>query len=452
MYDLIIIGAGPGGYPAAVEAAKAGLKVAVIEKADLGGVCLNYGCIPTKALLKAAEILEKLKHAKEWGIEANYTVDIKQMVKQSREGVKKLTNGIAFLFKSSKVELINGNASIKKTEDGKITILCNGKELIAKNLIVASGATARNLPGAPDSKSIWSIKDAMLQETIPTKLAIIGAGAIGVEFASFYNTLGTKISIFEMAPSILPGTDAEIAQTMHKHMEKSGIEIKINTKIDKIEEKNGKISVQYAGKIEEFDALLPAIGVIPNTKDFPSLDVETSYFKTNQLHQTFSAGKLNKNIFAIGDCASGPWLAHKATAEGLRAVNTILNKKVGKLGAIPMCIYTNPQIASIGETETTLKQKNIAAANITVLKYSFMGNGKAVATGEANGFVKIICDKLTGEILGAHMIGPEVTELIHSIALGMQIEALPEDFINTVFPHPTLSETVFEAFLSNSHS
>lgn len=451
MYDLIIIGAGPGGYPAAVFAAKSGLKVCVIEKENIGGVCLNYGCIPTKSLLKASEYITNIKHADDWGIIASYKIDIKKMVAQSRATVEKLTSGINYLFKTNKIDLIKATGSIKKIEDNLITVqLDHGiKEISGKNLIIATGSTARSLPNAPKSKLIWGAKEAMLPEKIPGKIGIIGAGAIGVEFAHFYSTIGSDVTIFETAPNILPGMDQELAITMAKILEKNGIKINTNCKIDKIEEKNEKIKIEYSNKIEEFDNIIVAIGVVPNT--FSQFTLEKNYFKTNNLHQIYINEKNVQNVYAIGDCTSGPWLAHKATYEGIRAVRNILGQKLEATQPVALCIYTTPQIASIGATCEQLKEKyqNEYTKKVKILRSTFMANGKAIAIKEPDGFIKILCDNDTGEILGAHMIGPEVTELIHSIALGMKLEALPEDFTQTIFPHPTLSETIYEAFLES---
>lgn len=458
MYDLVVIGAGPGGYPAAVFAAQSGLKVCVIEKADLGGVCLNWGCIPTKALLKASEHLTHMKHAQEWGINAEVkSVDIKKMVQQSRETVNKLTTGIGYLFKTNKIDVIKATATIKSHTDSEVVLLCDGKEVKANNIIIATGARARLLPeqivSTPKSKHIWGVHEAMTPETIPKTLAIIGAGAIGIEFAAFYAALGVQVAVFEMAANILAGIDSEIAKLMQKELEKLGVQFNLGATINKIEEKSGKVVLEHAGKKDEFDNVIVAIGVIPNVEDFAQLETEKGYFKTNEKHQSFIKGKMQSNIFAIGDCCAPPWLAHKATAEGIRAVKTILKQHVGKFSAVPLCIYTNPQIASIGYTEDQLKTQYGAdfSKKVKVARSSFMANGKAVAIKEPVGMVKILCSRDTGELLGAHIIGHDATELIHSLALGMQLEALPQDFADTIFPHPTLSEAVWEAFLEALH-
>ncbi len=451
IYDLVVIGAGPGGYPAAVAAAQAGLKVAIVEKEHLGGVCLNWGCIPTKSLLKASEHVAHIKDAANWGINVELKgIEIEKMVAQSRATVQKLSNGIASLFKNNKIELITATAKISKVGGQEITLLCNNKELKTKNLIIATGSKARTLPEAPESEHIWGIREAMTPSALPKNIAIIGAGAIGIEFAGFYSALGTNVTVFEMAPAILAGIDSEIAKTMQKQMEKDGVKFNLSRSISKIEEKDGKITIQTTQE-QSFDKVIVAIGVTPNTADFNQLDLEKNYFKTNEKHQVSISGKTVTNIFAIGDCTKGPWLAHKATAEGLRAIKIILGKQVGALGAIPLCIYTSPQIASIGMTEDQLKEKHGAnySSNVKVQRSSFMANGKANAIQDSLGMIKILICAKTEEILGVHMIGPEVTEMIHSIALGMQLEALPEDFANTVFPHPTLSEIICETMFES---
>lgn len=451
MYDLIVIGAGPGGYYAAVFAAQNKMKTALMEAKDLGGVCLNWGCIPTKSLLKAAEHLHSIKEAASWGINVSgYEIDLAKMIEQSRQTVSKLTSGIDYLVKSHKVDLVKTYAKITKVEKDFIEITgADNKKYQAKKVIIATGSRQRNLPGIEFSSRILSVKDAMTPKTLPKKLAIIGAGAIGIEFANFYNALGTQVTIFEIAPRILGTVDLELAQTLQRKLEKDGIKFQLNTKTDSIKELENCVEIKHSGVVEEFDAMLVCIGVIPNSEDFtnayPNLASEKGYIKTDSNHETSI-----KNIFAIGDCCSPPWLAHKATHEGIRAIEFMNGKKLLPMPQIPMCIYTNPQVASIGKTEDELKAeyKENFAKEVKIGKASFQANGKAIAIKEALGFVKVLISAKTGELLGMHIIGPEATEMIHSAALGMQLEALEEDWIATVFPHPTLSETIHEAFMN----
>jgi len=440
-YDLTIIGGGPGGYVAAIEAAKQGLSVALIEKSDLGGTCLNWGCIPTKSLLKAGEVVKKIKNADSWGIKASIDeIDIKKMVSQSRDTVKKLTNGISYLVKKNKIDLIKGKAENLKTKNNEISLQVNGKEVVSKNCIIATGARQRTIPTLPFSNLIWKTEKAMMPETIPKKLAIIGAGAIGVEFGCFYSNIGSKVSIFEMSKEIVPSLDKEISKVLRSEMEKDGIKFFLDTQ-SKIKEENGKVIVEFNGKTEEFDALIMAIGVIPNVENLNSeIKLENGYVQTNDFHMT----NLN-NVYAIGDCASPPWLAHKASHEGIRVIKKIKKEALQKLGPIPSCIYTSPQIASIGLSEEECKK---LGKDIKIGRFGLEANGKALAMQDSKGLMKVIFDAKTSEMLGFHAVGPEVTEMIHSISLGMQMEALEEDWFNVIFPHPTISEAMQEAILS----
>jgi len=451
MYDLIVIGAGPGGYYAAVFAAQNGMKTAIFEPKELGGVCLNWGCIPTKSLLKAAENIQLIKEAANWGINVHgYEIDLKKIISQSRETVKKLNSGIEFLLKSHKVDWLKSYAKITNVEKDFIEISdSDGKKYQTKKVIIASGSRQRTMPNLEFSQQIWGVKEALTPEKLPKKLAIIGAGVIGIEFANFYNSLGTEITIFEIADKILGTIDSEMSQILQRKFEKDGIKFRLNTKTDSIKKISDSVQIQYSGTTETFDAVLICIGVIPNielfSNEFPNLATEKGYIKTDENHETSV-----KNIFAIGDCASPPWLAHKATFEGIRAVEFMKGKKLAKMAAIPMCIYTNPQIASIGKTEEELREvyKNDFDKEVKIGKSNFAANGKALAIKESTGFVKILLSSKTGELFGLHIIGPEATEIIHSAALGMQLESLPEDWISTIFPHPTLSETIHEAFMN----
>lgn len=442
MYDLIVIGAGPGGYEAAIYAAKNGLKTLLIEKEKLGGVCLNFGCIPTKALLTSSEVFKKIKNANEYGIHVgNCSIDINVMVEQSKKTIKKLEGGISFLLKKHNVETIFGYAKISKISSDFFEISCGEKIFQTKKVIIATGASFKEFPNTKFSSRIWSAKEAVEPSFIPKKIAIIGAGAIGVEFANFYSNIGANVKVFEMNNKILQGIDEEIGKNLQEYFKE--IDFKLEHAIESINEFNNYVRIKYQDKAkrrfeEDFDVVIVAIGINPNTFDFKEIiETENNFIKTDDNHETSK-----KNLFAIGDCAQAPWLAHKATHEGIRVVRYILGEKIGKISKIPMCIYTTPQIAAIGKTEEELRaeygenfEKEIEK------KYSFFSaNGKAVASNEKTGFMKIFFLKKTQEILGVHMIGSNVTELIHTFALAMNLEALPADFNNTIFPHPTLSE------------
>lgn len=439
MKDLAIIGAGPGGYVAAIAAAKKGLSVALIEKEHLGGVCLNWGCIPTKSLLKASEHVANLKHANNWGINIkSYDIDIKAMVEQSRKTVLKLTKGVEGLLKKAGVEIIKAKGKIEEYKNGEISVSCDGKQLKCKNLIIATGARQRSLPNIAFSSRIWSAKEAMTPSFLPKKICIVGAGAIGMEFASFYSALGSEVIVVEMGPEILPFVDPEIGQLLRKNFSKKGVTFLNNTKLESICEKKDGVELNLQGETAKFDAVIVAIGVIPNVDDFKdNLNLENGYIKTTEVHETNLKG-----IFAIGDCASGPWLAHKAMAEGVRVVKHICGEKNAKLPLIPSCVYTNPQIATIG-----LKEEECEGKDIKIGRFNLAGNGKALAMQENEGLIKVIFCNQTGKMLGLHMIGPEVTELIHSASLGITLEAVEEDWFNAIFPHPTISEGLQEAIL-----
>ncbi len=449
MYDLVVIGAGPGGYYAADFAAKNGLKTAIFEAQNIGGVCLNYGCIPTKALLKASEYASYIKSAHEWGVNvSSFDIDINKMITHSRDVVKTLTGGIEYLFKKSKVDVLKTYAKISKINKDSFEIKGeDGKIVSAKRVILATGASQRALPNNPFSKRIWDVKTSMMPQFVPKKLAIIGAGAIGMEFANFYSNLGIQVTVLEMMPKILGNTDSEISQFVQKSFA-SSINFNLGIQIDDIKESDENVSISFSingeKKIDKFDAVIVAIGVVPNIKDFPEVSLEKNYFKTNEVHETNIP-----NLFAIGDCASPPWLAHKATHEGIRVIRHIKGETLRALPNVPMCIYTHPQVASIGKTEDELRVEYGANFDekVKVTRSHFNANGKALAIKEGQGLIKILVDRKTTELFGVHMVGPDVTELIHSCALGMQVEATALDWVETIFPHPTLSETMHEAFM-----
>ena len=458
-FDLCVIGAGPGGYVAAIRAAQLGLKVAVIEANHLGGICLNWGCIPTKALLRCSEINHLLHNLDQYGFSAKEVkFDFKKIIARSREVSKKLSGGISHLLKKNKVEVIDGfgklisKNKIKVTKDNKD--VC---EVEAANIIIATGAGAKILPGMePDSKFIWSYREAMLPDAMPKSLLVVGSGAIGVEFASFYHNMGVQVTLIEMAENILPVEDEEISKLARKSFEKQGIKIHTSAALKAIKKNKDHIvaEVQIKGKKEEIKAekVVIAVGITPNTKDIglekTRVKLDRSHIVTNGYMETDEKG-----IYAIGDVVSAPWLAHKASHEGVIAAEKIA-ESLGKYNAkdthpikkenIPGCTYCRPQIASVGLTEKQAKEQGY---KIKVGRFPYMANGKAIAMGETEGLVKTIFDEETGELLGAHLIGAEVTEMIQGYIIGKQAELTEIDFMHTIFPHPTMSEMMHESVL-----
>lgn len=452
-FDVVVIGAGPGGYVAAIRASQLGFKTAIIEKEHMGGICLNWGCIPTKALLKASEVMHTIEKASEFGIKVGKpTFDFKKVIERSRGVASKLSKGIDYLMQKNKVEVIKGTAKI--TGKNKISVDSSGKsqEIQAKNIIIATGARARVLSGLePDNKHIWTYKEAMTPDTMPKKLLVIGSGAIGIEFASFYNMMGADVTVLEIAPRILMAEDSEVAAAAHKSFEKQGMKIVTGSKANKAEVKSGKVNVSIEDKDgkaskETFDRVIVAAGVVPNVENIGleelKIDKDKSGFiKTNEFLQTNVS-----NIYAIGDVTEAPWLAHKASHEGVIAVEHITKKQPHpmKKENIPGCTYCYPQIASVGLTEDKAKE---LGKKIKVGRFPFSANGKAIALGETEGFVKTIFDEKTGELLGAHMIGAEVTEMIQGFVVAKSLETTEEDLMHTIFPHPTLSEMMHESVL-----
>ncbi len=459
-YDVIVIGAGPGGYVAAIRAAQLGLKTAVVEKNHLGGICLNWGCIPTKALLRSAEIFHYLENANDYGLSAKeVTFDPAAVVKRSRGVASQLANGVGFLLKKNKVDVIWGEATI--TAPGKLTVKASenapkgalgGGDYQAKNIIVATGARPRPLPGMePDKKLIWTYFEAMVPEKMPKSLLVVGSGAIGIEFASFYHTMGAEVTVVEILPQILPVEDEEIAAHARKRFEKQGIKILTDAKVTAV--KKGKDSITATvetkdGKKQEItaDRMISAAGVVGNIEN---LGLEKLGVKTEKGCVVIDGlGKTNvPGIYAIGDVAGPPMLAHKAEHEGVICVEGIAGKHPHTMDKlkIPGCTYCNPQIASVGLTEKKAKE---AGYDINVGRFPFIGNGKAIALGEPEGMVKTIFDKKTGQLLGAHMVGAEVTELIQGFVIAMNLETTEEELINSVFPHPTLSEMMHESVMA----
>jgi dihydrolipoamide dehydrogenase len=454
-FDVAVIGAGPGGYVAAIRAAQLGLKTAVIEREHLGGICLNWGCIPTKALLRTAEVLHLFQHADDFGLKANgIGFDLAKVVSRSRKVADRLSSGVAYLLKKHKVAVIDGTARLK----GKGVIAVTGKDgkpladVEAKHVIIATGARARALPGLePDGKLIWTYKEAMVPDTMPQSLLVVGSGAIGIEFASFYNALGVKVTVVEIVDRILPVEDEEVSAFAKKSFEKQGIKIFTGAKVDKLEK--GANSVKAAitlkdGKQEtqEFSRVILAVGIVGNVENLgleeQGVKIEKSHIAIGEYGRTAAPG-----IYAIGDVAGPPWLAHKASHEGIICVEKIAGKNnVHPLNVknVPGCTYSHPQVASIGLTETAARANG---REIKVGRFPYQGNGKAIALGDPEGFVKTIFDAKTGELLGAHMIGAEVTELIQGFGIAKTLETTEAELMEAIFPHPTLSEMMGESVL-----
>ena len=451
-YDIAIIGGGPGGYVAAIRASQLGLNPVLIEREHLGGICLNWGCIPTKALLRSAEILTQIKHANDFGIKVgSVEIDFDKIIKRSRDVSARLTGGIGYLMKKNKVDVIEGEASIKDKTTLTVKTKTGEETVTAKNIIIATGARARHLKGLePDGNFIWSYKQALMPDTNPKRLCVIGSGAIGVEFASFFNALGSEVTVVEIADRITPAEDAEISGLAEKAFKKAGLTIMTNTSVSQAKpgQSDIELTIETKGKeviTQNFDRVIVAVGITPNIEGLGlenlGVELDRGFIKTDGLGHTSIDG-----IYAIGDVTNPPWLAHKASHEGVIAVETIAGNKVHplNLARIPGCTYTNPQIASIGMTEADAKE---AGLEINVGRFPFQANGKALALGEPEGLIKAIFDQKTGELLGAHMIGAEVTELIEGYAVAMGLETTEKELMETIFPHPTLSEMMHEAVL-----
>jgi dihydrolipoamide dehydrogenase len=459
-YDLIVLGSGPGGYVAAIRAAQLGLKTAIVERENLGGICLNWGCIPTKALLRSAEIFHYLQHADAYGLSnQNPSFDLAKVVARSRAVAKQLNQGVAHLMKKNKIAVVMGEG--KLTGKGKMSVTgADGKttELTAKDIIVATGARARDLPFArADGKRIWTYRHAMTPPEMPTELLVIGSGAIGIEFASFYADLGARVTVVETLDRVVPVEDAEVSEQLAKSLKKQGLTIFTSAGVEslKADSKGVTAKIKTAdGKSAEhkFSHAIVAVGIVPNTENIglEALGVKTDrgHVEVDKYGRTTAPG-----IWAIGDITGPPWLAHKASHEGVTAAEAIArelgNKEVHPHYTdpknIPGCTYCRPQVASVGMTEAKAKE---AGYQVKVGKFPFIGNGKAIALGETDGFVKTVFDAKTGELLGAHMIGAEVTELIQGYTIGKTAELVETDFIQTVFPHPTLSEMMHESVLA----
>ena len=450
-FDLIVIGAGPGGYVAAIRGAQLGLSVAIIEREHLGGICLNWGCIPTKALLRSSEVFHLMHRAKEFGLKAdNIGYDLDAVVKRSRKVAGQLSGGIGHLMKKNKVTVFMGTA--KLAGKGKVSVKTDkgSEDLSAKNIVVATGARARNLPGLEaDGKRVWMYKDALDPPHMPKKLLVIGSGAIGIEFASFYNTLGAETTVVEVMDRILPVEDEEISKFAKKQFEKQGMKIMQKAVVKQLDRAADKVTahIETGGKVEkhEFDTVISAVGIVGNVEDLGLEDMGVKIDRTHVVTDEYCRTGV-EGLYAIGDIAGAPWLAHKASHEGVMVAELIAGKHAHpvKPESIAGCTYCHPQIASVGYTEAKAKELGF---DVKVGRFPFIGNGKAIALGEPEGMIKTVFDAKTGELLGAHMVGAEVTELIQGYVIGRQLETTEEDLMNTVFPHPTLSEMMHEAVL-----
>jgi len=450
-YDIIVIGSGPGGYPAAIRASQLGMKVAVVEKAELGGVCLNWGCIPTKALLKSANVFEYINHAQDYGIEIkDAKADFGAIVKRSRGVADKMSKGVQFLMKKNKIEIIAGTGKVKS---GKKVVVTDdkGKETeysAGKGVILATGARSRQLPNLPqDGKKVIGYREAMVLPKLPKKMVVVGSGAIGVEFAYFYNTMGVDVTIVEYMPTIVPVEDIEVSKQLERSFKKQGISIKTNASVESVDTKGAgckvKVKTKKGEEIIDADIVLSAVGIETNLEGLGLEDVGIATDKgkvlVNDFYQTNIPG-----YYAIGDIVSGPALAHVATAEGIICVEKISGMHVDALdyGNIPGCTYCSPEVASVGMSEKAAEE---AGYEIKVGKFPFSASGKASAAGANDGFVKLIFDAKYGELLGGHMIGMNVTEMIAEIVAVRKLETTGHELIKTVHPHPTLSEAVMEA-------
>jgi len=458
-FDVIVIGTGPGGYVAAIRAAQLGLKAAVVEREHMGGICLNWGCIPTKALLRSAEVFHLMSHAGDYGLACDKPrFDMEKVTARSRQVASKLSNGVGFLMKKNKITVIDGEARLEKGGDAP-TVVVKGKDgketkYAAKHVILATGARARTIPQAglePDGDKIWTYKEALVPTELPKRLLVIGSGAIGIEFASFYRTLGAEVTVVEMLDRVLPVEDAEISALAAKSFKKQGMKLITSAQVEKLEKSATSVTAHVKGKDGkvqkiEVDKVILAMGIVGNVEN---LGLEALGVKVDRTHVVSDGyGRTGvKGLYAIGDVAGPPWLAHKASHEGVICIEAIAGLKTAHpmdKNRIPGCTYCLPQIASVGLTEEAAKA---AGHDVRVGRFPFMGNGKAIALGEPEGLVKTVFDKTTGELLGAHMVGAEVTELIQGFVVAMTGELTEAELMETVFPHPTLSEMMHESVL-----
>ncbi|WP_306044179.1 dihydrolipoyl dehydrogenase [Nioella sp. MMSF_3534] len=450
-FDTVVIGAGPGGYVAAIRAAQLGQKVCIVEREHMGGICLNWGCIPTKALLRSSEVFHLMERAKEFGLKAdNIGYDLDAVVKRSRGVAKQLSSGIGHLMKKNKVTVIMGSATIPAKGKVKVETDKGTEELTAKNIVLATGARARELPGLEaDGNRVWTYKAALQPPHMPKKLLVIGSGAIGIEFASFYNTLGADTTVVEVMDRVLPVEDEEISKFAKKAFEKQGMKILQKAMVKQLDRAADKVTahIEIGGKVEkhDFDTVISAVGIVGNVEGLGlealGVKIDRTHVVTDEYCRTGVDG-----LYAIGDIAGAPWLAHKASHEGVMVAELIAGGKPHpiKPNSIAGCTYCHPQVASVGLSEAKAKE---AGYKVKVGRFPFIGNGKAIALGEPEGLIKTVFDEKTGELLGAHMIGAEVTELIQGYVIGQKLETTEEDLFETVFPHPTLSEMMHEASL-----
>ncbi len=450
-FDVIVIGSGPGGYVTAIRASQLGMSVAIVERTELGGICLNWGCIPTKALLKSGEMYETLGHLGDYGLSAEKrSFDFGAVIGRSRKVAAQLNAGVTYLMKKHKVEVVVGSAKLEKGP-GAPTVVVGARKLTAKHVVVATGARARTIPAIglePDGERIWTYREALVPKAAPKTMVVIGSGAIGMEFASFYRALGSEVTVIEMLPRILPVEDEEVSKAAHKAFEKRGIKFRVGAAVKKLGKTKAGVAleIEAGGKAEtlEADVCIVAVGIVGNVEDMGlealGVKIDRTHIVTDSHGGTGVAG-----LYAIGDVAGPPWLAHKASHEGVHCIEHIAGLKPSNLTSpIPGCTYTNPQVASVGLTEAQAKEQGLEPK---IGRFPFKVNGKAIASGETEGFIKTVFDGKTGALIGAHLIGHEVTEMIQGYVLAMTLEATEEDIQATVFPHPTMSEAMHESAL-----
>ncbi|GAA5017169.1 dihydrolipoyl dehydrogenase [Acinetobacter puyangensis] len=450
-FDLVVIGGGPGGYVAAIRASQLGMKTAVVEKAELGGICLNWGCLPTKALLRSADVLRLVKHADIFGIDVEQPqVNIDKVVQRSRDVSAKLQRGVAGLLKKNQVTVFQGEAKLLGKGQISVQNIASTQQLDATHIILATGARARAIPNMQvDGQHFWSYREALVPKMIPKRMVVIGAGAIGMEFACFYQSMGAKVTVIELTDRILPQEDAEISSTVAKSLKQDGIQIYTECKVARHQLLNDEVQLSIEGKQNtqlNADVVLLAVGISANTENLglekTRIQLDRGHIVTDEYCRTSE-----KNVYAIGDVAGPPWLAHKASHEGVLCVEKIMGLEVHPLEVhkIPACTYSHPQVASVGYSE---KQAQALAKKIRVGKFPFVANGKALAMESSEGFVKVIFDEASGELLGAHMVGDEVTEMINGYAIAQTLETTEQELMQTILPHPTMSEAMHEAVLA----
>ena len=450
-FDVVVVGSGPGGYVTAIRASQLGMTVAIVERELLGGICLNWGCIPTKALLKSGEVYEQLDHLADYGLMIEKRgFDFAKVVERSRKVSAQLNSGVTYLMKKHKIEVVTGTAKLEKGQ-GAPTVVVGARRLTAKHVILATGARARTIPAIglePDGEKVWTYREALVPKTAPKTLIVIGSGAIGIEFASFYKALGADVTVIEALPRILPVEDEEVSKAAHKAFEKRGLKFRVPANVKALTKTGAgvRVEIEVGGKTETLEAevAIVAIGIVGNVEDMGlealGVKIERTHIVTDAYGGTGVAG-----LYAIGDVAGPPWLAHKASHEGVHCIEHIAGLPSSGLNSpIPGCTYSTPQVASVGLTEAQAKEKGI---EIKVGRFPFKVNGKAIASGETDGFVKTVFDAKTGALIGAHMIGAEVTEMIQGYVIAMTMEATEAELQGAVFPHPTMSEAMHESTL-----